>query len=787
MKMPMQQLSISGFRGATKAIDLTFEDKPVVMIFGENGTGKSTIVDAIDFVCNECAGPLADRQSTPVKEYLPSLGGKAADLKVQLKWSAKTWTATLDGAKAKVVGAPLRPKARILRRTQILDIVDTQPAKRYEAFSKFVAVPKVEQSENALREAVRTVDAGFDSAAGSLSEAQAALKRLQTEAGASAIDLMKWAKAKNDIDPKDLNARAQHITTLLSSIQTARTALSGLTQVRGQAAADAASVQSLTIDLQAAEEASEEAKNDLLKLLDVAADYLTAHEDQNACPVCEQPIDRVELIARLTARKASGAAVLSASADLDKAKRAEDRQQTLAKDAQSRFLKAATSLLKEFRQSESAAVGPKKIDWTTYSLVQDTVADEQLEAAEQQAQNLLTACEQCDLDIQAEKKTLSAELEALRAIKLQYGSVVKFGTQAKTQETLSKSLKAVREIVESQRKAYVDQALASITQRVDALYAKLHPGEKLGDIKLQLDPNKRGSLNVSSRFESKTGIPPEAYYSEAHMDTLGICIFIALAEKDVAADTLLVLDDVLTSADQPHVDRFISVVHEELKLPVLITTHYRPWRDRYRYATGPVGNVHLIELLPWTQERGVRHTKTKLEIDELKALLAAEPIDRQGLASKAGVLLEAALRELCLLYKCKMSFNAEGQHTLGEYLNGIDSKLRKLMKCVTNTNGTSTSTVSQTTDVLPLLEAVDSLAWIRNQVGAHFNLAGMDLTDTQIAQFAKSTCALLDNLVCLQCGELPRKNTGSFFSCGCKARELHPLTSPGAQPAQTGN
>jgi hypothetical protein len=787
VKMPMQQLSIFGFRGATKAIDLIFEDKPVVMIFGENGTGKSTIVDAIDFVCNECTGPLGERQSTPVKEYLPSLGGKAAALKVQLKWATKTWSATLDGAKAKVVGASLRPRARILRRTQILDIVDAQPAKRYEAFSKFVAVPKVEQSENALREAVRTVDAGFDSAAGSLSEAQAALKRLQTEAGASAIDLMKWAKAKNDIDPKDLNSRTQHITTLLSSIQAARTTLNGLTQVRGQAAAEAASVQSLTIDLQAAEEASEEAKNDLLKLLDVAADYLTAHEDQNACPVCEQPIDRVELITRLTARKASGAAVISASADLDKAKRAEDRQQTLAKDAQSRFLKAATSLLKEFRQSESAAVVTKKIGWTTFSLVQDTVADEQLETAEQQAQTLLTACEQCDPDIQAEKTTLSAELEALRAIKLQYGSVVKFGQQAKAQETLSKSLKAVLEIVESQRKAYVDQALASITQRVDALYAKLHPGEKLGDIKLQLDPNKRGSLNVSSRFESKTGIPPQAYYSEAHMDTLGICIFIALAEKDVAADTLLVLDDVLTSADQPHVDRFISVVHEELKLPVLITTHYRPWRDRYRYATGPVGNVHLIELLPWTQERGVRHTKTKLEIDELKLLLAAEPIDRQGLASKAGVLLEAALRELCLLYKCKMSFNAEGQHTLGEYLNGIDSKLRKLMKCVTNTNGASASTVSQTTDILPLLEAVDSLAWIRNQVGAHFNLAGMDLTDTQIADFAKSTCALLDNLVCLQCGELPRKNTGSFFSCGCKARELHPLTSLGAQPAQTGN
>ena len=783
MKMPMQQLLISGFRGATKPIDLIFEDKPVVMIFGENGTGKSTIVDAIDFICNECAGPLEGRQSTPVKEYLPSLGSKAADLKVQLKWAAKTWNATLDGAKAKVVGASPRPKARILRRTQILEIVDAQPAKRYEAFSRFVAVPKVEQSENALREALRTVDSEFDAAARTLAEAQAALKKLQTEAGASATDLMKWAKEKNDVDPKDLAARAQHISTLLSSVQATKTALNGLNQVRGQAAEDAQSVQSLTIKLQVAEEKSEEAKNDLLKLLDVAADYLTAHEEQDACPVCEQPIDRAELIARLTVRKASGAAVIAASAELDVAKKAEDRRQTLVKDAQTRFLKAAANLLKEFRQSESPAVVSKNIDWTAFSLVQDTIADEQAEAAEQQAQNLLTVCEQCDPALQAEKSTLSSELEALRAIKLQYGAVVKSGKQAKAQETLSKRLKAVLDIVEAQRKAYVDQALASITQRVDTLYAKLHPGEKLGDIKLQLDPNKRGSLNVSSRFESKTGIPPQAYYSEAHMDTLGICIFIALAEKDVVADTLLVLDDVLTSADQPHVDRFISVVHEELKLPVLITTHYRPWRDRYRYAKGPVGNVHLIELLAWSQERGVRHTKTKLEIDELKLLMAAEPIDRQSLASKSGVLLEAALRELCLLYKCKLPLDAEGKHTLGEYLSGLESKLRKLMKSIAN----SQVGAAQTTEILPLLEAVDSMAWVRNQVGAHFNLDGMEISDTQISQFAKVTCALLDALICHSCGELPRKNTGSFFSCGCKARELHPLTSPGAQPAQTGN
>ncbi len=46
-------LSMDGFRGATSPVIFEFEKKkPIVMIFGENGSGKSTIVDGIDFMCN---------------------------------------------------------------------------------------------------------------------------------------------------------------------------------------------------------------------------------------------------------------------------------------------------------------------------------------------------------------------------------------------------------------------------------------------------------------------------------------------------------------------------------------------------------------------------------------------------------------------------------------------------------------------------------------------------------------------------------------------------------------
>lgn len=788
MKMPLQNLSIRAFRGATQLVDIVFEDKPVVMIFGENGTGKSTIVDAIDFVCNEHAGAIDGKQATPVKDYLPALGCKGSELQVHLKWSTQTFKATLNGSKAKVSGSTPRPKAKILRRAQILEIIDTQPAERYKAFSRFVAVPNIERAESALREADRVTREEFNAAAQYLETAREELTRLYKEAGNPKPNIKTWAKSKSDTDPKELNDRVRHIDALNSLIANVKRVLETLNQAKNQASSQLEAVQSFTIDLQAAEEASDEAKSDLLKLLDSAEQYLSVHTETTQCPVCEQGIDRTELLDRLAARKVAGAQVAEANRKLDAAREREKRAQTLLENEEKRFLAASAELAKGFRGSQLTVIQNGNIAWDHFaSFVADHAPSGSAESFAL-AEELLTVCTSVEDGLRTERETVSKEIEDLRAIKIQYGAALKNAKQAKQLESQSQRLSVMLSIVEKERKAFVDDALDSIRLRVDTLYSKLHPGEKIGNIKLQLDPRRRGSLNVSSRFESEQDVPPQAYYSEAHLDTLGICIFIALAEREASDDTLLVLDDVLTSADEAHIQRFISMMHDEVKLPVLITTHYRPWRDKYRYAKGPVANVQLIELLSWTKQKGIRHTKTKLEIDSLRDLLAAEPIDRQSVASKAGVLLEAALREICVLYRCKLPMDAEGRHTLGDYLSGVDSKLRAVMKCVSTKQGSSGTTGSDVTTALKQhLDAIEATTIVRNLVGAHFNPHGMNLVDSEVKEFAIATIALLDVLVCRSCGELPRKSQGSYFTCGCKAQQLYPLTLPGAPTAQIGN
>ena len=99
-KRRVEQLRFSNFRGATQPVAFNFSGElPVVLIFGENGTGKSTIADAIDFVCNSDFGSLRLRSGVRTATHIVSSQGNANDLRVELVYGGQSWQATLHGSR----------------------------------------------------------------------------------------------------------------------------------------------------------------------------------------------------------------------------------------------------------------------------------------------------------------------------------------------------------------------------------------------------------------------------------------------------------------------------------------------------------------------------------------------------------------------------------------------------------------------------------------------------------------------------------------------------------------
>jgi len=457
-----------------------------------------------------------------------------------------------------------------------------------------------------------------------------------------------------------------------------------------------------------------------------------------------------------------------------------DRKRMIVTETRRDFCQKTGMLAAMLKTDAYSSYAASSFDWVRY---------EALLSAPQPS----TVIEQLGRDFYRDLSALYEQMEAERNAALrsnhQHNAIAGYVSTLREKTALAESqlqlladLRSALDIVMQQRKDYVEAILATISTEAEALYAQLHPGEGIGQLKFRLNPRTMGSLEFDAQFHDASALPPQAYYSESHLDTLGICVFLALAKHFKTDNTVVVLDDVLTSVDGPHLGRFMTLLHDQSKHfnQVIVTTHYRPWRDRYRWAKGPTANTQVVELGPWSLQNGLQTGEFLTAVAELSATLAKPMLDRQAAASKAGIVLESLLDFVTLKYRCAISRNARNEYTLGDLVGGVDSKLGKELCChKPSANGGPKTEVH----LKPLIDAATASQWIRNSVGCHFNALGGDVYDNDVKDFCEHVLTLASHLICATCGTLPtRRPQGLYWECKCGALELYPLIYPGADP-----
>ena len=775
-------LSLSGFRGATKPVEIVFDTtRPVTLIFGENGSGKSTISDSLDFICNQKYGSLEDRSTgAQSKTHIPSLGGKATDVKVTLSSTDKSgkpvsWQATLakDGVQVAPAGCP---DARILRRSNILKLLVAQPKDRFEELKSFIAVPGIEKSEGALREACRTVEGDLVEAIRACQQANEQLDKLWLAEGKRGANAISWADTEAKKDIAKLKSAVADATTILGALVSAEEAVKrhdGAVTGKKQAETEYATAHA---NQQKAEAAEAEQNARLVKLLEDAKSYVIGSSTLKKCPVCEQDVKADKLIARLGERIGTMTVLSTLIKATDAAKRKLTSASTLADQSQKTLCEQVKVLASTLKASALAEVTAAQINWGEFKEVLDHKAHSDL--IEQNARKLLALVSPLRPNIAARKDADETSIKQQNAVSSLLATITSKSATQKSLHDLSTKLKQALAVVEKQRKDYVEGILVKISAEVERLYAILHPNEGIGKVRFYLKPNAIGSLEFDGQFQTKNDVPPQAYYSESHLDTLGICVFLGLAKYFKTEDTIVVLDDVVTSVDAGHLERFMELLHAEAPNfnQVIVTTHYRPWKDRYKYARGAAAKTQLIELRRWEFGLGVQMDEEVVAVKELKACVGAAKLDRQVVSSKAGIQLEGILDYLTYRYHCKMPRQTEPTYALGDLAAGIDSKLGKLLKTLHDLGG---GQPKKETELKALIDDLTGRAWVRNQVGCHFNLSGSEIPDSEVKDFGEKVLLLAELLICDKCEAFPSsKSSGGHWACQCGKVELHPLILP---------
>jgi hypothetical protein len=766
----LKALTLTAFRGSTATFKIDFEKgKKLTLIYGENGAGKTTICDGFEFLAFERVGSIEDRgMGKGLERFWPAAGKSAADIHIELETTAAKCTGRIINKKVSVSPISGRPRIELLRQRQILELIQAQPAERYERIKRFIDIEAVERSEEALRQLGKTLATERQQAQDAENENLAALQAFYDAAGKpTGLNPVTWAKKKLAEPVSELGADIAAIGKLRSAFEALKAFPERLESSRAAVAAAKDALAKAETALTDAIASATEGAGEALAVLEKGRDYLHAHPAATECPLCGSDEKISGLAASIEERLKNLASLIAADA-------AKKKQQSALSSAEVALTQAEADCQKAIAAFDAAQ---NAHSWKVeVKLPAEAAPTESAKLAAWLAANALVAGSwpAVEASWHEEKKFIAA----LKSAAERYESNV---ARRKELAVLAPKVdQALTQCVE-ERKKFTDGIISEIAQEVGKLYEAVHPGEGLDAIALPLDPAKRASMELKAKFAGLDA-PPQAYFSQSHLDTLGLCVFLALAARDRADETILILDDVLGSVDEPHVERVIGMLYgvSGKFRHTIVTTHYRPWREKYRWGwLKPDQPCQFVELTNWHIDDGIRVISSLPEIQRLKSLLAASPPDPQAICSKAGVILEAALDYLTQKYECAVPRRLGAAYTLGDLLPAVGGKLRDALKVEIRDGITDPAAPSTTTVALkPILDELARIAQARNAFGAHFKAISFEMLDTDAVAFAQQVEQLVDALTHPTDGWPSNDKSGSYWRNSGDSRRLHPLKKP---------
>ena len=145
-KFELNEIEIKSFRGIENFI-LDFDNKSLVLV-GENGSGKSSIVNAFEFLFTGKVESLSSRYIKQ-KESLVHLGDEKSDLLVSAKIGDETITRTLKKApEDNDIVNDFKNGSFLLNRQKLLSFINNTPKGRHDRINSLIGFEDLNKIEN---------------------------------------------------------------------------------------------------------------------------------------------------------------------------------------------------------------------------------------------------------------------------------------------------------------------------------------------------------------------------------------------------------------------------------------------------------------------------------------------------------------------------------------------------------------------------------------------------------------------------------------------------------------
>lgn len=501
---------------------------------------------------------------------------------------------------------------------------------------------------------------------------------------------------------------------------------------------------------------------------------------EDACPLCDKPWDADELREHLKAKLLSAKAIGTLLENLGNAIGAvmgglEERAAAIRQaaeysakldpavpraelDARAQALEIAKAALKAFQDDHSqieSAISAIQEKW--WELPEDAQA--RLDETQKGVQSLP--------DSSAKEKAI----DFLAILQDRYERLLATTKTAKAMKGRSATAEKVRDHYNTVSNKVLEDIYDAVAKEFTDFYKAINDdeGEFIG--KLKAEPAKL-SFNVD--FYGRGTFPPGAYHSEGHQDGMGLCLYLALMKHTLGDKfTFAVLDDVLMSVDTGHrreVCRLLKTRFPDTQF--VLTTHDRVWLQ-YMKTEGLIKSGQIFG--GWSVETGPRIWDDTDIWTEICTALDKDDIPR------AAALLRRYLEYISAVLadnlRAQVEYRGDSNYDLGDLLPSVlnrwRDRLSKGIKSAAHWGHDQVKAQLETKlgEAKTLSQKSNAEQWAINK-SVHFN-EWENFTKEEFREVADAFKALLDHIRCPnpKCGGYPyltpRKGSSEQFRCNC--------------------
>ncbi|MDD2524291.1 MAG: AAA family ATPase, partial [Endomicrobiaceae bacterium] len=270
----------------------------------------------------------------------------------------------------------------------------------------------------------------------------------------------------------------------------------------------------------------------------------------------------------------------------------------------------------------------------------------------------------------------------ISAAKDAFLKIKRFENEKTKLEHQKKSLELIYIEFTKQQKEGLENFINTFSSTINDFYQYMNPSELFNEIRIVTfttgEEDDLKGITIEYNYNGKWVSPPQKYFSESHLNCFGLAFFLASVVAFNKQNKFIILDDVISSFDTTHRKRFADLLFDKFSdYQIVLLTHEAEWFE-YMHQLAK-RNGWLIDIIRWSEVNGTYIDEKPADLKNfIEKKLSEGIVDTLG--NHIRRYLEHVLKDICNSLEVKVSFRfneINEKRMPDELLNALKSKIKE--------------------------------------------------------------------------------------------------------------